>query len=205
MLINCAGRAIPNYFERIPLAQLDETMRINFYGAWHAISTLLPHMRRRGGYIVNVSSLAGLIGVFGYTDYCRVQVRARRLLRGPAQRAAQSDGITVSVLCPPDTRTPGFERENLTKPPETLAISAGGERAHAPRRSPTRLLAGMAQARFLIIPGRDARFGASHQALLSASRPGHSRSIAAPRQARPPMIARHPATPPQDKPPRPRR
>src|SRR5262245_5420827 len=30
VLINCAGRAIPNYFERISLAQLEETMRVNF-------------------------------------------------------------------------------------------------------------------------------------------------------------------------------
>jgi hypothetical protein len=30
----------------------------------------------------------------------------------------------VGVAYPPDTLTPGFARENLTKPPETAAVSA---------------------------------------------------------------------------------
>src|SRR5262249_52496829 len=69
VLINCAGRAIPGYFECVSLAQLEESLQVNFYGCWHAVSALLPHLRNRRAYIVNVSSLAGLIGVFGYTDY----------------------------------------------------------------------------------------------------------------------------------------
>jgi 3-dehydrosphinganine reductase len=31
-------------------------------------------------------------------------------------------GITVSVVCPPNTRTPGFAKENLLKPPEVLKM-----------------------------------------------------------------------------------
>jgi 3-dehydrosphinganine reductase len=31
----------------------------------------------------------------------------------------------VACAFPPDTLTPGFETENLTKPPETVAVSAG--------------------------------------------------------------------------------
>jgi short-subunit dehydrogenase len=157
VLINCAGRAIPNYFERIPLAQLDETMRVNFYGCWHAVRALLPHMRGRGGYIVNVSSLAGLIGVFGYTDYSASKfavVGFSEALRSELQR----DGITVSVLCPPDTQTPGFARENTTKPPETHAVSARASVLSAEQVADA-LLAGMAKRSFLIIPGREARTG----------------------------------------------
>ena len=55
--------------KRIPYAQLDETMKINFYGIWNTISILAPYMKELGGYIVNVSSIAGFIGVFGFTDY----------------------------------------------------------------------------------------------------------------------------------------
>ncbi|MDY6918398.1 MAG: SDR family NAD(P)-dependent oxidoreductase, partial [Chloroflexota bacterium] len=69
VLINCAGRARPARFEEMAYEQFDETMKTNLYGAWTAIAALLPHMKERGGYIVNVSSMAGLIGVFGYTDY----------------------------------------------------------------------------------------------------------------------------------------
>ena len=70
ILINCAGRAYPHYFEDITFEQFDETMKTNLYGIWHSISVLLPFMKEKGGHIVNVSSFAGLLGVFGYTDYC---------------------------------------------------------------------------------------------------------------------------------------
>lgn len=156
VLINCAGRAIAGYFEQIPFAQLDESMRINLYGCWHCIRALLPHMRPRGGYIVNVASLAGLIGVFGYTDYAASKfavVGFSEVLRSELA----PHGIAVSVLCPPDTQTPGFDRENTTKPPETHSISAGAGVLSAEQVADA-LLAGMAKRSFLIIPGRQARF-----------------------------------------------
>ena len=55
VLINCAGRAYPHYFEEVSYEQFDETMKINLYGAWNTISTLVPYMKKRGGYIVNLS------------------------------------------------------------------------------------------------------------------------------------------------------
>jgi len=156
LLVNCAGRAVPDYFERIGAAQLDETLRINLAGAWHAIQVVLPHMRARGsGHIVNVSSLAGLIGVFGYTDYCASKfalVGFSEALRAEVRR----DGIAVSVLCPPDTDTPALAAENRTKPPETHAVSAGASVLSADTVAEA-LLAGIARRRFLIIPGREAR------------------------------------------------
>jgi 3-dehydrosphinganine reductase len=157
VLINCAGRAVPDYFERIAAAQLDETLRINLAGTWHAIQAVLPHMRtRRRGHIVNVSSLAGLIGVFGYTDYCASKfalVGFSEALRAELRR----DGIAVSVLCPPDTDTPALAEENRTKPAETHAVSAGASLLSADAVAAA-LLAGIARRRFLIIPGREARF-----------------------------------------------
>src|SRR5262249_29487896 len=68
------------------------------------------------------------------------------------------DGITVSVLCPPDTQTPGFERENANKPTETHVLSAGASILTADEVADA-LIAGMAKRRFLIIAGREARFG----------------------------------------------
>jgi len=156
LLINCAGRAIPDYFERIPAAQLDESMRINLYGAWHTIQALLPHLRARGGgRIVNVASLAGLIGVFGYTDYAASKfavVGFSEALRSELKR----DGIIVQVLCPPDTDTPALAQENRTKPAETHAVSAGAKVLSADAVAAA-LLVGLAGDRFLIIPGRDGR------------------------------------------------
>jgi len=158
VLINCAGRAYPRRFEDVTYAQFAETMAVNLHGCWNTVQTLLPHMKARGrGYIVNTSSIAGLIGVFGYTDYCASKfalVGFSEALRGELK----PHGITVSVLCPPDTDTPGFATENLTKPEETRAISATAKVLPAAAIADA-LLRGMARRRFLIVPGLDGRLG----------------------------------------------
>jgi NAD(P)-dependent dehydrogenase (short-subunit alcohol dehydrogenase family) len=158
VLINCAGRAYPRRFEEIPYAQFAETLLVNLHGCWNTIQALLPHLKAKGrGYIVNTSSVAGLIGVFGYTDYC-----ASKFAIVGFSEALRSElkphGITVSVLCPPDTDTPGFETENLTKPEETRAISSTAK-VLSPAAVADHLLRGMARAEFLIIPGFDSRLG----------------------------------------------
>jgi short-subunit dehydrogenase len=95
--------------------------------------------------------------VFGYTDYC-----ASKFAIVGFSEALRSElkphGITVSVLCPPDTDTPGFETENLTKPEETRAISSTAK-VLSPAAVADHLLRGMARAEFLIIPGFDSRLG----------------------------------------------
>jgi len=40
----------------------------HFYGMWHKTKKLVPAMKERGGYIVNVSSIAGLVSVCGFTN-----------------------------------------------------------------------------------------------------------------------------------------
>ena len=121
MLINCAGRSYPRHFEDITFDQFDETMKINLYGIWNTISVLVPYMKQKGGHISNVSSIAGFIGVFGFTDYS-----ASKFAIIGFSEALKSElkkyNISVSVLCPPDTDTPAFEVENRTKHEETKAI-----------------------------------------------------------------------------------
>jgi hypothetical protein len=63
-----------------------------------------------------------------------------------------SSGIGVSVLCPPDTDTPGFHEENLTKPEETKKISANA-RLMQPEQVAQALVRGLRKNRFMIIPG----------------------------------------------------
>lgn len=159
LLINCAGRAQPSYFQSISHEQLGETLQQNLATCWNTISTLLPSMQEGGGYIVNTASLAGLIGVFGYTDYCAAKfavVGFSEALRSELKRY----DITVSVLCPPDTETPALAAENETKPPETQAISAG-MRVLSADAVATALLRGVGRGQFLILPGASTRFGAA--------------------------------------------
>ena len=103
MLINCAGRAFPHYFEDITYEQFDETMKVNLYGIRNCVAALFSSMKANGGYIVNVSSMAGFLGVFGYSDYSASKfgvIGFSEALKSEAKKY----GITVSVLCPPDSR-----------------------------------------------------------------------------------------------------
>jgi len=166
ILINAAGRARPGYFEKITREQLADTMNVNLFGIWNTISVALPQLKRNTGYIVNISSLAGLIGVFGYSDYCASKfaiIGLSEVLRSEFRRY----GITVSVLCPPDTHTPGFHEENLTKPRETQAISAGVKLLH-PDQVGRALLRGMRKRQFLIVPGIGGKLAAMAKRLVPA-------------------------------------
>jgi NAD(P)-dependent dehydrogenase (short-subunit alcohol dehydrogenase family) len=155
LLFNCAGRAYPRRFEDIGMDQFQETLNINLMGTIHTTVTLVPHMKKRGGAIVSTSSVAGLIGVFGYTDYCPSKygvIGFSEALRSELKPF----GIKVQVLCPPDTDTPGFKTENLTKPEETKRISAGAK-ILTPEQVVKALLKGLGGNSFLIIPGFEAR------------------------------------------------
>jgi len=155
ILINCAGRAYPDYFESITYEQFEETIKINLFGVWNTIAATLPHMKKKGGVIVNTSSVVGYIGVFGYTDYAASKFGILGLseaLRSEFRRY----NISVSVLCPPDTRTAGFEVENQTKPEETKAISKSGCILE-PDQVAKELIMGISKNKKMIIPGFDAK------------------------------------------------
>jgi 3-dehydrosphinganine reductase len=150
LLINCAGIAYPNYFEKIDDKKFDAAVDTNLRGTWNVLKTLVPHLKS-GSTIVNVSSMAGLVGTFGYTAYAATKfgiIGMSEALRNEMTLR----GIRVAVLCPPDTDTPQLEQENLSKPPETKAIS-GNAGILKPQQVAEALFAGLERKKFIIIPG----------------------------------------------------
>jgi len=155
ILVNCAGRALPGRFGELDMARFENTLAVNLMGTIHTVKALVPWMEGRGGIIVNTASVAGLVGVFGYTDYCASKygvIGFSEALRSELKPRK----IKVQVLCPPDTDTPGFERENMTKPEETKRIS-GAAKVMSPDDVARELIRGMGTNRFLIIPGFDSK------------------------------------------------
>jgi len=106
---------------------------------------------------VNTASIAGLIGIFGYTDYSAAKFGLVGFSEALRCELKAYD-IAVSVLCPPDTDTPGLLAENETKPEETRAIAAGAK-IMSPDAVAEALIRGMARRSFLIIPGVEGRLG----------------------------------------------
>lgn len=155
VLVNCAGRAYPHRFEDISFEQFDDTMKTNLYGIWNTVSVLAPAMKNRDTIIVNTSSMVGFLGVYGYADYAASKfaiVGFSEVLKSELKWS----GVSVHVLCPPDTDTPGFETENRTKPEETKAISAGAK-LMTPDQVAQALMKGLEKKKFMIIPGFDGK------------------------------------------------
>ncbi len=151
VLINCAGGVWCNYIEQTPYDAYEQEMRTNFFGVRNMVTALLPFMKERGGNIVNVSSTLGFIGVFGYAAYAPSKfaiIGFSEVIRAELKQ----HNIKISILCPPDTDTPQLAEENLTKPPETRAIS-GNAGLLQPEQVAAAMIKGMEHNRFMIVPG----------------------------------------------------
>ncbi|MCW3126028.1 MAG: Short-chain dehydrogenase/reductase [Bacteroidetes bacterium] len=155
LLINCVGRAFPDHFENITAPMMEDTMRTNFSSVWNVVHVLAPHMKAKGGRIVNTSSIGGFIGVFGYADYSASKFAVIGFSEVLKQELAKYN-ITVQVLCPPDTDTPGFAEENKTKPEETKEISKSAKLMTAEALAAEAVKA-MQGNKFMIIPGGDGK------------------------------------------------
>lgn len=66
-----------------------------------------------------------MTGIFGFSGYCCTKFALRGLAESIAMELNPYD-VSVTLSLPPDTDTPGFAVEELTKPLETKLISAAG-------------------------------------------------------------------------------
>ena len=156
MVINSAGITRPGYSYEHSLEVYRRIMEVNYFGTLHVIQAVLPCMLARGsGYIVNISSLAGIVGVFGYAAYGASKYAVMGLSE-VLRAELKPKGIRVSVVLPPDTDTPQLAWEAPLKPPETKAI-AGSAKVLPPEQVARAILRGVQRGRFLILPGFDSK------------------------------------------------
>lgn len=154
LLINCAGYARPGYLQDLSPEHLRDLVTCNYLGTAYACQAMLPHFLARGsGHFVNTSSLLGLFGLFGYTGYCGSKSAVIGFSEA-LRREVRPHGLRVSVLCPPNTRTPGLDEENRYKPPEVLAAEEK-VKVLEPEEVAEPLLRALPKAPFLVIPTAD--------------------------------------------------
>jgi 3-dehydrosphinganine reductase len=156
LVINSAGVAHPGYFQDLDLEIFRWMMEVNYFGTVHVVKAVLPGMlARRSGHIVNISSMAGVIGLFGYTAYGASKYAVRGF--SDALRAELKPlGIHVSIVFPPDTDTPQLAYDNRFKPAETKALSAMAS-VVSPEVVAKAVLDGVVRHRYVIIPGLDSQ------------------------------------------------
>jgi len=124
ILITCAGLATPGYFLEQDLSVTEYTTQVDFFGTLYATHYAAQHMAKKGGgNIIMITSTLAALGVVGYASYCPAKYAVKGLAE-VLRSELRPYNIRIALVYPPDTRTPGFDRENLTKPPDTKEISA---------------------------------------------------------------------------------
>jgi 3-dehydrosphinganine reductase len=154
LLINNAGYALPGYVDELSDQAYVDMMAVNYFGPMRLTRACLAHFAaQRAGRIVNVTSMLGFMGTFGYSAYCA----SKYALSGYTEALRQDAlpfGVRVHLCYPPTTNTPGLERENRDKPPEAWAIE-GKSRAFSAEQVASAILNGVRAGRFHILVGLD--------------------------------------------------
>ena len=124
ILFNCAGTSVAQPFSSTPFSTFPSLIGANLYSAAAAIKAFMPHLVRFRGTsghasrVVVTSSGAGQVGLYGYTAYASSKFALRGLTESLLNELDPSL-VTLTVAYPPNTETPGFAAENVSKPRET--------------------------------------------------------------------------------------
>jgi len=105
ILVNNAGQAVSERFDRTSAALWQSMLDVNLSGTFHCMQAALPGMLAEGwGRIINVASTAGLAGYAYVGAYCAAKHGVVGLTRAVALETARK-GVTVNAVCPGYTDT----------------------------------------------------------------------------------------------------
>ncbi len=156
-VVNSAGITRPGYFWELPVEVFHDLMRVNYYGTVHVCKAFVPPMMQaRRGHIVNISSVAGFLGVFGYSAYSPSKFAVWGF-SDTLRAELKSHGVQVHVVFPPDTDTPQLRYETPLKPPETRILAETGGLLTAEQVA-EETLRGVLRGKYVILPGSDPKW-----------------------------------------------
>ena len=117
VLVNNAGYSLLGNFEELSTAEIEGLISTNLYGVIYVMRAVLPVMRKqRSGRIINISSLAGVIGFKHCGAYSAAKFAVEGLSISVAQEVEQF-GIKVMVVAPGFFRTDLLDARNAKYAP----------------------------------------------------------------------------------------
>jgi len=100
ILVNNAGVTRDNLIMRMEESDWDTVIDINLKGAWNSCKAIIrPMMKQRYGRIINISSVSGLAGQMGQTNYSASKAGVIGLTKALAREVATRN-ITDNAVAP---------------------------------------------------------------------------------------------------------
>jgi len=162
VLINNAGVALIGDVEEVSLADIEWLMGVNFWGVVHGVKHFLPLLRRQPrSYVVNVSSIFGVVAPPGQAAYCASKFAVRGFTEA-LRHELEGTGVQVSCVHPGGVRTGIARAARPGAGADTSKCDREAERFErlavtAPEAAAERIVSGMLRGEARILVGRDAR------------------------------------------------
>ena len=144
ILVNNAGVGAFEPAADMSLETWHSVLDTNLTGVFHCCRAVLPQMRQRGGgWIVNISSLAGKNPFANGAAYCASKAALNAFSEALMQEVRQ-DGVRVAYVLPGSVntsfmgRTPG-EADSWKLAPEDVALVVADLVSHPSRSLPSRV------------------------------------------------------------------
>lgn len=123
VLINNAGISMRALFSELDTEVFRKVMDINFYGTVYATKAALPWIRKSGGSIVGISSVAGFKGLPARTAYSASKFAMEGFLEA-LEGELLKKGVHVLLVCP------GFTASRIR---ENALTKDGSRQGESPR------------------------------------------------------------------------
>lgn len=119
ILINSAGITRDTLMLRMKEEEFDAVINVNLKGTFNMIKACYSHfMKKRSGKIINLSSVSGIMGNAGQTNYSASKAGVIGLTKSVAKELA-SRGVCVNAIAPGFIETP--MTESFKDRPEILS------------------------------------------------------------------------------------
>ena len=143
ILVNNAGVGLFANVADMSVRQWQQVIDTNLSGVFYCCHAAIPHLRRRGGgWIINISSLAGKNSFVGAAAYCASKAGLNAFSEALMQEVRYDD-IRVSYIMPGSVATSfgerGAEKEDWALTGDDVAEVAVDLLSHPPRSLPSRV------------------------------------------------------------------
>jgi NAD(P)-dependent dehydrogenase (short-subunit alcohol dehydrogenase family) len=117
VVVNNAGYGQTGTLEELSDKEARQNFDVNVFAPLNVIRSVMPHFRsKQSGYIINVSSVAGILGTFpGFGIYCATKFAMAGFTESLSEEAKEF-GVKATVVYPGYFRTNFLDKASLNLP-----------------------------------------------------------------------------------------